>query len=68
LSQGAAFETLLTSVRAPNGGFRVADRPDGDAGDPPPAPRIHVDDAAQRTMRFLAGPRGVFAITDGDPV
>jgi nucleoside-diphosphate-sugar epimerase len=32
--------------------------------DPPPAPRIHVDDAARRTMPFLAGPRGIFAITD----
>jgi hypothetical protein len=36
--------------------------------DPPPAPRIHIDDAARRTMPFLAGPRGVFAITDGEPV
>jgi len=34
--------------------------------DPPPAPRIHVDDAAQRTMPFLAGPRGTFTITDDD--
>jgi hypothetical protein len=32
--------------------------------DPPPAPRIHVDDAARRTMPFLAGPRGRFTITD----
>ena len=32
--------------------------------DPPPAPRIHVDDAARRTMPFLAGPRGTFTITD----
>jgi len=32
--------------------------------DPPPAPRIHVDDAARRTMQFLAGPRGVFTVTD----
>ena len=36
--------------------------------DPPPPPRIHVDDAARRTMPFLAGPRGIFVITDGDPV
>jgi hypothetical protein len=36
--------------------------------DLPPAPRIHVDAAARRTMRFLAGPRGIFAITDDDPV
>ena len=35
--------------------------------DPPPAPRIHVDDAARRTMPFLAGPRGIFIITDDDP-
>jgi len=32
--------------------------------DPPPPPRIHVDDAALRTMPFLAGPRGIFTITD----
>src|SRR4051812_30251903 len=32
--------------------------------DPPPAPRIHVDDAARRTMPFLAGPSGIFVITD----
>jgi hypothetical protein len=34
--------------------------------DPPPAPRIHVDDAARRTMPFLAGPRGTFTITEED--
>ena len=34
--------------------------------DPPPHPRIHVDDAARRTMPFLAGPRGIFTITDED--
>ena len=34
--------------------------------DPPPAPRIHVDDAARRTMPFLAGPRGTFTITEDD--
>ena len=34
--------------------------------DPPPAPRIHVDDAARRTMPFLAGPRGIFAITEDE--
>ena len=34
--------------------------------DPPPAPRIHIDDAARRTMPFLAGPRGIFTITDND--
>jgi NAD(P)-dependent dehydrogenase (short-subunit alcohol dehydrogenase family) len=33
-------------------------------GEPPPAPRIHIDDAARRTMPFLAGPRGIFTITD----
>jgi UDP-glucose 4-epimerase len=32
--------------------------------DPPPAPRIHVDDAARRSMPFLTGPRGTFTITD----
>ncbi len=30
----------------------------------PPAPRIHVDDAARRTIPFLAGPRGTFTIVD----
>jgi UDP-glucose 4-epimerase len=34
--------------------------------DPPPHPRIHVDDAARRTMPFLAGPRGIFSITEDD--
>ena len=32
--------------------------------DPPPDPRIHIDEAAWRTMPFLAGPRGTFTITD----
>ena len=32
--------------------------------EPPPHPRIHVDDAARRTMPFLAGRRGIFTITD----
>ena len=32
--------------------------------DPPPPPRIHIDDAARRTIPFLAGPRGIFTITD----
>jgi hypothetical protein len=32
--------------------------------EPPPAPRIHVDEAARRTMPFLAGRRGTFTITD----
>jgi nucleoside-diphosphate-sugar epimerase len=36
--------------------------------DPPPAPRIHVDDAARRTMPFLNGPRGIFTITDDEVV
>lgn len=35
--------------------------------DPPPHPRIHIDDAAQRTMPFLAGLRGIFTITDEEP-
>jgi hypothetical protein len=30
----------------------------------PPAPRIHVDQAALRTLPFLSGPRGVFTIVD----
>lgn len=32
--------------------------------DPPPPPRIHIDDVARRTMRFLSGPGGIFTITD----
>jgi nucleoside-diphosphate-sugar epimerase len=32
--------------------------------DPPPDPRIHVDDAARRSMPFLAGPRGIFTLTE----
>ena len=32
----------------------------------PPAPRVHVDDAAWRTIPFLAGPRGIFTIVDED--
>src|SRR5262249_16412257 len=32
--------------------------------EPPSHPRIHIDDAARRTMPFLAGPRGIFTITD----
>ena len=34
--------------------------------DPPPSPRIHVDDAARRTMPHLAGQRGIFTITEDD--
>jgi nucleoside-diphosphate-sugar epimerase len=34
--------------------------------DLPPPPRIHVDDAARRTMPFLNGPRGIFTITDDE--
>jgi len=34
---------------------------------PPPAPRIHIDEAARRTMPFLTGPRGTFTITDEEP-
>ena len=34
--------------------------------EPPPHPRIHVDDAARRTMPFLAGPWGTFTITDDE--
>jgi len=36
--------------------------------DPPPSPRIHVDDAARRTMPFLAGQRGIFTITEDEVV
>ena len=36
--------------------------------DPPPAPRIHVDEAARRTIPFLAGPGGTFTIIDDSPV
>ena len=32
--------------------------------DPPPPPRIHIDEVARRTMRFLTGSRGIFTITD----
>jgi len=32
--------------------------------DPPPPPRIHIDDAARRTIPFLAWPRGIFTIPD----
>jgi nucleoside-diphosphate-sugar epimerase len=32
--------------------------------DPPPDPRIHLDDAARRSMPFLAGPRGIFTLTE----
>lgn len=32
--------------------------------EPPPPPRIHVDDAARRTMPFLAGPPGIFTLTE----
>jgi hypothetical protein len=30
----------------------------------PPAPRVHIGQAALRTMKFLAGPPGVFTIVD----
>jgi uncharacterized protein YbjT (DUF2867 family) len=32
----------------------------------PPAPRIHVDEAARRTMAFLAGPGGIVTIADDE--
>jgi nucleoside-diphosphate-sugar epimerase len=35
--------------------------------EPPPPPRIHVDDAARRTMPFLAGERGIFTLTEDAP-
>jgi nucleoside-diphosphate-sugar epimerase len=34
--------------------------------EPPPPPRIHVDDAARHTMPFLAGRRGIFTITEDE--
>ena len=34
--------------------------------DPPPHPRIHVDDAARRTTPYFAGRRGIFTITEDD--
>jgi nucleoside-diphosphate-sugar epimerase len=34
--------------------------------EPPPHPRIHVDDAARRTTPFLAGRTGIFTITEDD--
>ena len=34
--------------------------------EPPPHPRIHVDDAARRTTPFLAGQRGIFTITEDE--
>ena len=33
-------------------------------GDLPPPPRIHIEEVARRTMRFLKGPRGIHTITD----
>jgi nucleoside-diphosphate-sugar epimerase len=35
--------------------------------DPPPAPAIHVDDAARRTVPLLERPGGVVVITEPDP-
>lgn len=32
--------------------------------EPPSVPRVHVDNAARRTMAFLTGPRGIFTITE----
>lgn len=34
------------------------------ADSPPPPPRIHVDEAARRTLPFIDGPRGTFTLTD----
>jgi nucleoside-diphosphate-sugar epimerase len=33
--------------------------------EPPAGPRIHIDEAARRTMPFLAGPRGIFTVAEG---
>jgi hypothetical protein len=35
--------------------------------DLPPVPGLHIDAVARRTMPFLAGPRGIFTITDDNP-
>ncbi|HKE97091.1 MAG TPA: NAD-dependent epimerase/dehydratase family protein [Povalibacter sp.] len=35
-------------------------------GDPPPHPRIHINEAARRTAPFLAGRRGIFTITEDE--
>ena len=35
-------------------------------GEPPPPPRIHVDDAARRTVELLDAEPGVFVVTDSD--
>jgi nucleoside-diphosphate-sugar epimerase len=32
--------------------------------EPPPPPRVHVDDAARRTVGFLAGPPGIFTVIE----
>jgi len=32
----------------------------------PDGPRIHVDEAARRTLAYLAGPAGIFTIVDGE--
>jgi nucleoside-diphosphate-sugar epimerase len=34
--------------------------------DPPPPPRIHVDDAARRTMALLVAPSGITVLCDED--
>jgi hypothetical protein len=36
--------------------------------DPPPTPRIHVEKAARDTIPYIAGPRGIFTLTDDFPV
>jgi nucleoside-diphosphate-sugar epimerase len=36
--------------------------------DPPPHPRIHIDEAARRTLQFLGGPGGIFTITEQEAV
>ena len=34
--------------------------------EPPAGLRIHVDDAARRTMPYLKGPRGIFTLTENE--
>jgi hypothetical protein len=33
-------------------------------GEPPPPPRIHVDEAARRTLELLDAEPGVFVVTE----
>jgi hypothetical protein len=37
-----------------------------DGGDPPPPPRIHVDEAARRTVELLDAPSGAIVVTEAE--